>query len=634
MRETGVCSPCGAIMSVALFLSAVMLVGLLVSSQRDEEWLAYETLARSAASRMAAGPLLSQGGGLLSALRAFFASPPPPPPSAEASWSCPTSICAARWMPSKWACVGLADMECPGTDELRSDKGCQVRCGSRNGVPDLACARGHAACRRVPGCVRARVNAVGTWATLKRAVARGAAINVTVDSLPWCVAPGGPVQRARRSKWRAPDPGGEGSAGRSAGDGSNGGGIDGCGAGDALCALVMSSASAPDQYTARPESSLPPRLSVVTRPMGDYPRAVHAAASVLAFAVASYDSLPETLAVIVDHGDRHLSSGVDVCAQSAHLRDLHAWARAPAGGERRVHQLPRPLKSIAPAVAPRLARFPGLESPLLNASGGAGGGEDGRRRFACDRHVLSAAEAAAWEAVLSPMLGPPPPAVHSYKSGFEIAISREALRSVPRRAYARLLLEAAGQSARAQPLASLLPRVWGALLARQPLDSRFVCDETNGWAAGPRVTYPVHSWDPPTAAPAAAARARRPPRGLAPPSVLPLAVAGPAAIGSVPHAPSRRERGAKCGAASVACAVVAVHREGIDWTRQLGSAPLTLHPRPRRPRGRAHARCILPAAPCRHAPPHARRALRHSARARLQTQADADGAARLAKRLP
>ena len=293
------------------------------------------------------------------------------------------------------ACASLDDLNCPGFDQLPKDRGCQVRCGSEKPVNGKLCMRARKICAKLPGCVRVNLNQDASWATLK---------GLRGSPLAWCA----PAVRPQT-----------GSAA--------------CKRGDAMCVVFALSITAPDRYTQRPASSMPPGVPVLEARLLDYPKRRHVAITHLQYVVDAYDNLPGALALLVDHGDKHARSGADVCAQAVHVGDV---ARAAASGLLRG----RAFKSLAPQSGQPLIGGRGrgsgtrrrrdksnaaASSNASNASSASVASASGIgavaatadadvRGFRCARHALTPAENAAWRALLTPHLGGPPRVLSSY----------------------------------------------------------------------------------------------------------------------------------------------------------------------------------------------------------------------------
>ncbi|KAL1526339.1 hypothetical protein AB1Y20_015053 [Prymnesium parvum] len=416
---------------------------------------------------------------------------------------------------SEWACLHAADFECPGVDELPRDFGCQVSCG---GTAD--CSRAKEKCAALPGCSHHTVNGEHTWATLKLPRLRGAkgkgARGGESPAEIWCAPP----------LWvRHEQP---------------------CTEKDPLC-VVVARTSDSELFTARLETDVPASTPVVVGRRAFYPPGRHAAATHLTFIYEAYEHLPKALALTIDYGDKHAESGCNVCAQALQLRAIAALSPGLLSN-------PRLFKSLAPH-QPR----DGLRDPSP-------------ANFSCARHALSAAEKDVWRAVLSPVLGAPPAYTEAYEGG-QLLVSRAKLRQLPLSRWAALLRLVLSHSAAGDAAASLLPHVWGALLGepfgagevaangsepsageayagwrrgrrslRRGGRRAFTCDSAGGWGGG---------------------------GGVLPLEPTRLSLAAEADGARAPATPSRRERAAGCGAAQVACAVVAVHKESLGWLQEL-----------------------------------------------------------------
>ena len=423
--------------------------------------------------------------------------------------------------------MGLGNLRCDGIDELPRDKGCQVRCEQATTAAEHArspkerkrCPRGRKACAKLHGCVRMNTNSEGTWATLKgRVPQRGSGPEMESH---WCA----PVWNHK------------------------------CTASDALCAVFASSLTAPDLYTSRPHNSVPHRVPAVMGTLLDYPRRRHAAIVHLAFVHDHYDRLPSAVALLIDTGDRHLSSGSDVCAQSLHLAEIARMCESGALKGRRAS------KSLSPTPDPPAAHAHPIGRNGSHATDYAALRAAATRRFTCARHVLTAAQKRAWSALLAGHLGPPPRAVWSYAGKGELLATREAILSVPRPLYARLLATLLERkSAHADALQALLPHVWAALLGgAYDKEGGFACDHEHGWAV-PRVSRADEG-----------ARAPLPLPRLRPPSLLAHDRPGmEAALRKAPRAPSALERATGCGPSSLMCVVIAAHKENLAWAKRLG----------------------------------------------------------------
>jgi hypothetical protein len=233
---------------------------------------------------------------------------------------------------ANWTCVGLGELECPGVDELPRDSGCQVQCkggASSRDAKGRRCPSGRAACAKLQQCVRVNTNSEGTWATLKSLKLVGSGQpSVPLRQLPWCA----PIVEPKRRGYA-------------------------CTADHALCILLAASVTH-DPFSTRPIESMPAEVPVLSAKLRDYPRRRHAAVVLLSYLYDEYDALPRALAMLIDHGDEHLSAGIDVCAQAVHLAQL---ARVCAAG-----QLSGQLafKSLALHPTP-------LEAPIATAAAAA-----------------------------------------------------------------------------------------------------------------------------------------------------------------------------------------------------------------------------------------------------------------------
>ena len=140
--------------------------------------------------------------------------------------------------------------------------------------------------------MRVNLNSDISWATLKGLVRVRGPAELDLPALPWCaplvLPPSGP----------------------------------GCRRTDPLCIVFALSITSPDRYTARPVSSMPPGVPVIAAMLRDYPKRRHIAISHLTFVVDSYDELPLAVALLFDHGDKHVLGGADVCAQAVHMADV------------------------------------------------------------------------------------------------------------------------------------------------------------------------------------------------------------------------------------------------------------------------------------------------------------------------
>ncbi|KOO24810.1 hypothetical protein Ctob_006557 [Chrysochromulina tobinii] len=185
-----------------------------------------------------------------------------------------------------WTCVGLGELECPGVDELPRDSGCQVQCkggASSRDAKGRRCPSGRAACAKLQQCVRVNTNSEGTWATLKSLKLVGSGQpSVPLRQLPWCA----PIVEPKRRGYA-------------------------CTADHALCILLAASVTH-DPFSARPIESMPAEVPVLSAKLRDYPRRRHAAVVLLSYLYDEYDALPRALAMLIDHGDEHLSAGIDV----------------------------------------------------------------------------------------------------------------------------------------------------------------------------------------------------------------------------------------------------------------------------------------------------------------------------------
>ena len=488
--------------------------------------------------------------------------PPPPPPPPRATAPPPPRIIATSAM----SCVGLGELACPAHDQLPKDRGCQVKCDS--GKPgSKPCPRARSICAKVRGCMRVNLNSDASWATLKGLVAnrQGSDPRPVADvDLPWC-AP----------EVRPPDKGGIG-----------------CKRSDPLCLVFGLSISEPDPFSARPVSSMPPNVPVLAAHLRDYPKRRHNAITHLTYLVDSYDTLPSTVGLLIDHGDRHAHNGnSDVCAQAIHVADL---SRAIAGGALKGERL---YKSLSPHPTPV------TEHRRRNGGGGGSGGdaavdplspmaqplhnnrssrssEDiggvGRYRgFKCVRHLLKHNERKAWAVLLEAYLGPPPRAVMSYTGRGELLATREALQSRPRSFYSKLLNELLSRnSPHADALNTLMPRIWGALLggafSRQ---DGFVCDHELGWgqlrgqvAAGGNGGGNEKMVIATT--PARLPTLRRP--SLSPHDAKGLA----ASLLESPTRPNNREAATGCKPTSLLCVIVAAHKEDLSWLKRINHPTL------------------------------------------------------------
>lgn len=293
---------------------------------------------------------------------------------------------SANHSASVWSCAVSEDFSCPEFDELPLDHGCQVSC--RNTVQ---CARGLEICSKIPSCVDASVNSAFTWATLKRPTARGGRGGPVPDT--WCP----PGLRLPGSK-HAPE----------------------CTKRSAMCVVIARMVSFVE-HSATLEDSLPRTLPSLIAERAQYPVSRHAAATHLAYIFGQYESLPRSLALVIDYGDRHAESGCNVCAQAMQLRAIDS-------AQPKLFQNPRLFKSLAPLlVLPRRRHVPA--AGFMNTS---------NISFRCIRHVLTLAETAMWSKLLSATLGPPPESVHAYAGG-QLLVSRKKIRSLPRELWGELL---------------------------------------------------------------------------------------------------------------------------------------------------------------------------------------------------
>lgn len=360
-----------------------------------------------------------------------------------------------------------------------------------------------------------------------------------------------------------------------------------CATTDALCVLVALSVTQPDQYTQRPAASTPAGVPVLTAALGDYPRRRHAALVHMSFVYNAYDRLPAALALVIDHGDAHVTARSDVCAQAIHLADIARLAKGLRGQ--------RLFKSLTVDLAPAGTGGDdrGGGSHGSGGHGGSGGHDAGTgsdaggstggnattaaratavHRFHCGPHKLSAAERAAWTALLSADLGPAPRTLWSYAGRGEFLGTREALRSLPRSTYATLLATLLSRdSPHANALASLMPRLWGALLGVAFTRAHgFVCDHRHGWGTPRGATRREVPSAVTRSAPLAALRLLS-----ASPHATPAAAA--TALSRAPLKPSRRERATGCHRGVLACVIVAAHREKLKWLRELRYPTLVYH---------------------------------------------------------
>lgn len=345
---------------------------------------------------------------------------------------------------------------------------------------------------------------------------------------------------------------------------------------DSLCVVIAGSVTA-DQYTARPAEAMPGGVPVLTAALGDYPRVHHAAIVHLTYIHDAYDQLPEALALLIDHGDRHAAAGTDICAQAIHIGHLARVCAAGALRGRHAFKSLTPRPALPPAAG---SVFDGRD----RADGG--GGERSRRSgsglanetagklsFACRRHELSTDEKAAWAALLQQHLGPPPEHLHAYMGRGEVFTTREALRSIPRALYAQLLATLLSRSSpHAAGLGKLLRRSWGALLGSAYHRRDFDCDRANGWGIvrRPRGVGNIGGRDD---------GGMRPLPLLPPLAHTPYATvgAGDASLATAPTSPSKRELATGCGSTSLVCAVVAAHKESLGWLHSLRMPTLTYH---------------------------------------------------------
>jgi len=187
--------------------------------------------------------------------------------------------------------------------------------------------------------------------------------------------------------------------------------------------------------------------------------------------------------------------------------------------------------------------------------------------------------------------------LRAYAGDGELLATREAWRSLPRSLYGALLATMLSRTARhADALHRLLPRVWMALLGGAYLPGDFACDETGGWGAVREPLLAPLQLRPASASPTGGAAAPVPDASLEQPGapgapsatpsatpsaalgvlkgLLPLVTHSPhsgdphaaaTALALAPDTPSARERASGCSGRSMACLVVAVHKESLDW---------------------------------------------------------------------
>ena len=323
---------------------------------------------------------------------------------------------------------------------------------------------------------------------------------------------------------------------------------------------------------------MPAGVPVVSAKLYDYPRRRHAAVVHLTYVYDRYEALPHALALLIDHGDRHLAARVDVCAQAVHLADLAAACSAgKLRGLSAVKSLalrPSPLRLPSNATAAVNADQAHEAIPMVQTPPDV-------VRYRCTEHVLTRAERAAWDALLSPHLGASPRTVHAYAGHGELLATREAFRSVPRSLYHSMLSALLSRSEpHADALNRLLPKVWVALLGGAHSGADFVCDAVSGWAV-PRRAPLAHATAVRMAAampplPGIASRSTWTPPLPHTPRPEPLPVAA-AALAAAPQAASARERASGCNNASLACIVVAAHKESLGWLRSLHYPQLVYH---------------------------------------------------------
>ena len=477
---------------------------------------------------------------------------------------------------SSLACAGLGELLCPRHDELRKDRGCQVKCEPSS----QRCQRGRKVCNSLRGCVRININSDATWSTLKGLVRARGSSDADLLSLPWCAPevkpPSGPS----------------------------------CQATDPLCIVFALSTTAPDQYTARPASSMPPGVPVVAASLRDYPKRRHVAITHLTYIVDHYDSLPGAVALLFDHGDRHAQSGADVCAQAVHIAEV---ARAVTGGAlngmsvyKSLSPDPTPQTDIGAAsgrhgrhgrpssllqgwlhLGDRLGARRGSSRRLSSRSrvgaawaaaiaNATSGRASPLRSFYCVRHTLNPAEREAWTSLLKDTLGPPPRSLMAYAGRGELLATRAAIRRVPRATYAALLHTLLSRSSpHADPTNTLMPRLWGALFGGAygagasggTRHDGFVCDHAHGWGR-PRAAAPPSP-------PSTLAHADAPTRPWAVPQLRHASIrthddaGAAAALARVPSTPSSRERASECTPGSLMCIVVAAHKEDLGWLQRL-----------------------------------------------------------------
>ena len=393
--------------------------------------------------------------------------------------------------------------------------------------------------------MRVNLNSDISWATLKGLVRVRGPAELDLPALPWCaplvLPPSGP----------------------------------GCRRTDALCIVFALSITSPDRYTARPVSSMPPGVPVIAAMLRDYPKRRHIAISHLTFVVDSYDELPLAVALLFDHGDKHVLGGADVCAQAVHMADVARMLGSGALRGRRAHKSLSPHPSPVAHSASLTDGGTAAQSAVAASNGsdadGLGVGSstfNGHMRgFRCVRHVLLPAERAAWHALLAAHLGPPPRAIFSYAGNGEMLLTREALQSLPRTAYAALLRTLLSRSSpHADTLNALMPRVWGALVGGAFTRAQgFVCDHERGWGQPRAESATVDQQDLQPA--------------LRRPSLSPhdeTSAAG-ALKSFAPIAPSRRELATNCGPSSLLCVVVAAHKENLKWLKRIGHPTLVYH---------------------------------------------------------
>ena len=419
---------------------------------------------------------------------------------------------------ASWTCSTLGDMPCRSIDERRKDMGCQVECHNKASGP--GCQRAKLKCASWPGCLTFTVNHEGTVATLKRSVLRrgvsptapparadaaaradtvaradmaGALLECgNLDEMPEragcqlrCV--GARCVRAEKFCRQLPRCGGLQRYVSAQGGGyadllrTNAtsraddaledlqcaptlrrvekGGRPACTSAKPLC-VIMANSESIKEYSAGLHWSVEASLPVLTAPVDQIPRERQAAVTHLTYIHDHYDALPQVLALLIDHGDAHATSGCSTCVQMTLLREMAAddsKALRRLGAE----------QPILMSLSPQLER---------------GGGGIKRATYKCVSNPLSPAEEALWNRLLGHWLGPAPKILGGF-AGSQFLASRSLFRQRPRAMWATLLrtllrrkpLKLDNATSDESLLVGLLEKgLWGVLLG-ESVDGSFVC---------------------------------------------------------------------------------------------------------------------------------------------------------------